>query len=225
MPSTVVHLAFAGLLAAALLGTTFDRRALAVVLALTAVPDLDSFVSLVSTAGHRTVLHTALLPIGLGLLLGYDLLGRETSWLRSRYGARGVRVAWVSILSLGVAGIGLDLFTGGINPLYPLHDQFYLFDGKVVLSSERGIVQTFVDLNPESGMPEPQGLGSSEDVHVSTGVDPNQGDEPANVDRVFPVVRAGWQALVLVAGTVVTSLRFVVSTDLPAADEAEGPDR
>jgi hypothetical protein len=225
MPSTVVHLAFGGLLAAALLGTAFDRRALAVVLAVTAVPDLDSFVSLVSTAGHRTVLHTMLVPIGLAFLLGYDLLVRDASWLRSRFGARGVRVAWVSILSLGVAGIGLDLFTGGINPLYPLHDQFYLLDGKVELSSKRGIVQTFVELNPERGTPEPQGLGSSAEVHVGTGVDPNQGEEPANVDRVFPIVRAGWQALLLIVGTVVTALRFVVSTDLPAAEDGEGADR
>ena len=32
MPSTVVHLAFSGMIAAALLGTAFDRRALAIVL-------------------------------------------------------------------------------------------------------------------------------------------------------------------------------------------------
>ena len=35
MPSTVVHLAFSGMIAAALLGTAFDRRALAIVLGVT----------------------------------------------------------------------------------------------------------------------------------------------------------------------------------------------
>ena len=63
MPSTLVHLAFGGMIAAALLGDVFDRRALLVVLAVTAAPDLDSFVALVSVTGHRTVLHTYVTPI------------------------------------------------------------------------------------------------------------------------------------------------------------------
>ena len=47
MPSTVVHLALAGLLAAGLLGEWFSRRSLAVVLVVTVLPDLDAFVGLV----------------------------------------------------------------------------------------------------------------------------------------------------------------------------------
>lgn len=208
MPSTVVHLAFAGMIAAALLGAAFDRRALLVVLAVTAIPDLDSFVALVAPVGHRTVLHNLFVPALLALGLWLDLR-REDSYLRSRWGARGVRVAWVSVLCLAVAGIGLDLFSvQGANALWPVVDQFYVIDGKLELSTQRGIVQTFVEL--ESGVPEPTALGNSSEMTVTTGVDPapTSGDEP--VDRVFPIARAGWQLLLLLVGTFVTAARFSV---------------
>ena len=55
MPSTLVHLAFGGMIAAALLGDVFDRRALLVVLVVTAAPDLDSFIALVSEIGRAHV--------------------------------------------------------------------------------------------------------------------------------------------------------------------------
>jgi hypothetical protein len=198
-------MAFAGLLAAALLGEEFDARATAVVLGVTVIPDLDAFVSLVSTVGHRTALHTLVLPGLVALALLADTRWRERSDLLERYGDRGLRVAWMSVLALAVAGIGLDLVTGGANPLWPIHDQFYRVSGKVELSTQRGLVQTFLDL--DGGSPSPQSLGSSEEVFVSTGVDPQPGSESKTVDRVFPVVRSGWQLLVLVVGTIVTAAK------------------
>jgi len=198
-------MAFAGLLAAALLGEEFDARAAAVVLAVTALPDLDAFVGLVSTVGHRTALHTLVFPALVALALLADTRWREDSALLGRYGDRGLRVAWTSVLALAVAGIGLDLVTGGANPLWPIHDQFYRVSGKVELSTQRGLVQTFVELG--DGTSGPQSLGSSEDVFVSTGVDPQQGEESKTVDRVFPVVRSGWQLLVLVVGTAITAAK------------------
>lgn len=209
MPSTVVHLAFAGMIAAALLGPAFGRRAMLVVLVVTALPDLDAFVALVSTAGHRTALHTFVVPAILAGAILVDTRLRDRSWLRWALDGNGVRVAWVSVLCLSVAGIGLDLVSaGGANPLWPLHDQLYVIDGKLELSSRRGIVQTFVDLSSDSGVPEPPSLGSSDDVTITTGVDPApaQNDEP--VDRIFPIARAGWQLLLLVVGTAVTAARF-----------------
>jgi membrane-bound metal-dependent hydrolase YbcI (DUF457 family) len=147
MASTVVHLAFAGLLAAALLGPYFDRRAVLVVFAATAFPDLDSFVALVSVAGHRTVFHTFLIPIGLGVLWGVDTRLRDRSFVRERWGQWGVAVGWMSIVAYAVAGIGLDFVGAGVNPLWPVHDQFYTMDGKVELSDQRGVVQTFIDFS------------------------------------------------------------------------------
>lgn len=212
MPSTVVHMAFAGMIGAALLGETFDRRSLLVVLAATIFADLDSFLSWATVVGHRAAFHTLLLPLTVAVLLAVDLYWRETSWVETRWGHRGVRIAWVTTFAYAASAIGLDLFSvGGVNPLWPLHDQFYFVNGKLELSSQRGIVQTFVDLGgEETSGPTTQARGSTQEVHVSTGVDPNRGAEPEDVDRVFPIVRSGWQLLLLLVGTTVTIARLYV---------------
>lgn len=216
MPSTIVHLAFAGAIAAALLGEAFDRRALLVVFAVTAFPDLDSFVALVSSVGHRTAFHTLVIPAALAIGLWVDTRRREASAVLARWGPRGVRIAWVSLVCYGAAGIGLDLFSvDGANPLWPLHDQFYEIDGRIELSSQRGLVQTFFESSPDGGPPAPTSLGSSAEHTVTTGVDPAPAPEGEPVDRVFPIVRAGWQLLLLVVGTVVTAARFVVPYHTP----------
>ncbi|PSP95660.1 hypothetical protein BRC91_01620 [Halobacteriales archaeon QS_4_62_28] len=217
-------MAFAGLIGAALLGTAFDRRSVLVLFGVVVFVDLDSFIGLVSVVGHRTVFHTLLIPLGAAAFVALDQYVGESSVLRRRYGRRGVRITWVTIVVYVASAIGLDLFSaGGANPLWPLHDQFYVIDGKVELSSQRGLVQTFVDLNSEqSGGQQTDGpttvaRGSSEEVNVSTGVDPDPDqnapdDEP--VDRVFPVARSGWQLLLLVVGTGVTVARFYVDQTL-----------
>lgn len=208
MPSTVVHVALAGLIGAALLGDAFDRKAMLVVLAATAFPDLDSFVPLVSTVGHRAALHTFVIPLLGGLLLYADVHWRSDSFVLGRWGPRGLRVAWVGLLCYAVAGIALDFTRGVVNPFWPLYDQYFLVDGTIELSSRRGIVQTFVDLG-SGGDASSDSVGSSSEVVLDTGVNPQQGpDEP--VDRVFPVVRDTWELVVLLAGTAVTAARFRV---------------
>ena len=216
MPSTLVHLAFGGMIAAALLGDAFDRRALLVVLAVTAAPDLDSFIALVSVAGHRTVLHTYVTPVVVSALLYADTRVRDRSFVRDRWGPRGVRIAWVSLVALVFAGIGLDFVDHGVNPLWPLHDQFYVLDGRFEVSDQRGIVQSYVDLSPDTEQTGPTSRGSSQEVNISTGVDPNPGGEGGGPDpdtvedpeRMFPIVRHGWQLAILVSGTVVTGARL-----------------
>ena len=210
MAGTVVHMAFAGLLAAALLGAAYDRRAVAVVVGVTALADLDSFIALVSPGSHRAVLHNFVLPAAAAVLLWADTSLRGDSLVRGRYGHYGVRVAWVAIVAYAVAAVGLDIVRGGVNPFYPLVDQFYVLDGKIELSDQRGVIQTFVEFQSESGgsVPAPQGLGSTADVSFSTGVDPDPSGTKADPERIFPVVRAGWELLVLVVGTVVTLARF-----------------
>lgn len=211
MPSTVVHMAFAGMIGAALLGTAFDRRALAVLLGVVIVADLDSFVALLWEPAHRTLFHTLFIPVVAGLAVALDLRRREDSWLRGRWGARGVRIAWVTVLVYAVAAIGLDLFSAdGANAFWPIHDQFYQVGGKIELSSQRGIVQTVIDLGGGGGG-DTEALGSTETHHVTTGIDTQRGPDPENPDRVFPIVRSGWQLLILVVGTAVTAGRAYVS--------------
>jgi hypothetical protein len=218
MPGTVVHMAFAGMLAAALLGTAYDRRALLVVVAVTAIPDLDSFIALVATAGHRTALHNVVVPGIAALVLWVDTARGDRSVVLDRFGHRGVRVAWVALFAYVAAGVGLDFVSGAVNPLYPIHDQFYTLDGKIELSDQRGIIQTFVETNPDSGgVPQPQNFGSSQEVNLSTGVDPDPDGTSTDPDpeRIFPIVRSGWQLLVLVVGTAVSIARLRISQDLP----------
>ena len=198
MTSTVVHLAFAGLIGAALLGEHFDRNSLAVVLIVVAFPDLDSFF-IFTDAGHRTVLHNIWIPVVTGVLLWGDLR-REESFVRGRWGAWGVRVAWVSVLCYLVAHLALDLADGSVNLFWPVYDQFYTLDGEIELSSERGIVQTFTD----GGLPLLEARGGTTERTITTGVDPGDGE----TDRVFPIVRNGWELVLLVGGTVVTAVRL-----------------
>jgi len=211
MPGTHVHLAFSGMLAATLLGGAFDRRALLVVCGVTAVPDLDAFIALFSVAGHRTVLHTLVVPVAGAVLLWIDTSVRERSVVRDRWGRRGVSVTWVALLAYVVSGIGLDFVAGGVNPLYPVVDQFYTLDGKIQLSDQRGIVQTFVEF--DGGLPAPEGLGSSQDVNISTGIDPAPSGGETDPERTFLIVNSGWELLLLVVGTAVTWARLRLPVD------------
>lgn len=225
MPSLVVHYAFVGLLAATLLGAAFDRRSLLVSLLVVTFPDVDAFIGLYWQAGHRAATTNLVIPTVMAAVLVADLYVREESSIRRRWGAYGVRVAWFCVVVYAVGHVVLDLITGGANLFWPLYDQFYQLSGHLELSSQRGIVQTFVELpEPSSasagtsggGGSTKQALGNSSQVQMSTGVDPNPGQtESANVDRVFPIARSGWELVVLVVGTLATATRLVVGHDLP----------
>jgi hypothetical protein len=237
MPSTVVHVALAGLVGAALLAEHFDGKAVAVVMAATALVDFDVFLGFWIDGAHRAAFHTLLGPLLGSLLLWWDLRYRDRSRLRSRWGARGVRVAWVSIVAVTFAGIGLDAFFNGVNLFYPVHDRFYAFSGKVFYSTEEGFVQTLVSVDIEnlldalvpdsgasagaegsSGGGAGDGAGgasngnsdpaaTTENTHYSTGIDPQKGAEEGNVERLFPIAYNGERALVALTGYSVVGMR------------------
>lgn len=218
MPSTVVHLALAGVIAGALLGDAFDRRSLLIVFAVVSFPDLDSFASLVSSVGHRAALHNVFVPLVVGVLLYVDLRRGDGSYVRRRWGDRGIRIAWVSLLCYVIVAIGLDLVAGAANPFWPVHDQYYHVDGRIELSSQHGLVQTVVDMGSDNGNGGTRGIGATSDLHLGTGIDPSEGPEPENVDRVFPVVRSGWQLVLLLTGSLATAMRFFVDQSVEAVD-------
>jgi len=205
MPSTVVNVAVGGLLAAALLGAAFDRRAVLAVLAAAAAPDLDAVAAVVVDGAHNALFHTALIPLAAGALLYYDTRVRGRSWLRGRYGWYGVRVAWVALLTYAVAGIGLDLFNvEAANPLYPLHDQFYSVVGHVDITDKRGFVQTVVEVNRGGDGP----LVRIGKARGATGEFVVPSPFTAGGDRLFVVVESGWQALLALTGGAVLAARF-----------------
>ncbi|WP_276258351.1 metal-dependent hydrolase [Haloglomus litoreum] len=231
MPSTVVHVAFGLLVAAAVLGPYFDRRALLVVAGAVVFVDLDTVTSLLLESTHRALFHTVLIPLFAATYLYAETRLGERSLLRERYGDRGVRVAWAAIAAVVVSGIGLDLTNpAGVNVLFPLHDQFYAFNGAVNVSTDAGFRQSFVDI--QTATPEPNtttdarpnvqvdvgGQGSTRDYHVGSGVNPDKGREPKDVRRVFPVVFRGWQLLLVVASVVGLTVRARLS---PGVDVAE----
>lgn len=215
MPSTVVHVALAGLIVAALLPERyFDRRAVAVALAMAVVPDLDVFLSPVIVGAHRSVGHTLLFPASLAVAAWLDRR-RERPLVGRLLGPGGGAVVGAGLVGMTLAAIGLDYAANGVNLLWPVHDQFYAANGKLVVSNQRGLVQTFVDLSPEPPGDGGGGGGgqkrTTQNTHYSTGVDPSRGDEPENVERLFPVVRSGWQLLVVATGTLVVGARLRLS--------------
>lgn len=203
MPSTLVHVAFGGFLAAGLLGTYFDRRSVLVVLAAAALPDLDSFLAIWLVGTHRALLHNLVLPALVAGALYVDFR-RPVSRIHERFGARGTRVAWVSLSAFVFAGVAPDLVTNGVNPLYPLLDRYVTLDGELLVSSTRGVVQTFVDLQPEGSTVG----GTTTDTFYYTGVDTAPGPDETDTERVFPLVNSGMEALVVVLSGFVLATRF-----------------
>jgi hypothetical protein len=220
MPSTLVHMALAGLFGAALLGPALDRRAVAALLGLCAFADLDAVLGLVVTGAHRAAFHTLLIPLGAAVLLALD--ARTDDRLRTRYGDQGVGLAWVGVVVYVFAVIGPDLVWNGVNVLYPVYDQFVAFSGEMRVSNQRGLIQTFVELSP----PEPAGggdgtggsvgaavdsvsRGNTSETQYATGVNPSPGEpDQGPVERTFPVARNGLDLLLIVSGTVVTGARL-----------------
>jgi len=210
MPPTLVNTAFGALLAAALLGSAFDRRSAAVVTLAAAVPDLDAVASLAVAGATNALLHSLFVPAAAAAAVAYDarIRPREASWLRRRHGPRGVRVAWVAVAAYLVAGIGLDLFSyEAVNLLYPVHDRFYAVVGWFILSTADGVILTYVDL--DAGILGLHSPGTTATHHVATWVNPTPGtDVPPGTERRLRLFREGWHAVAVAAAGVVAAARL-----------------
>lgn len=210
MPPTLVNAAFGALLAAALLGAAFDRRSAAVVTLAAAVPDLDAVASLAVAGATNAVLHTLFIPAAAAAAVHYDtrVRSQEASWLRRRYGPRGVRVAWVTVTAYLVAGIGLDLFSyEAVNLLYPVHDRFYAVVGWFILSTADGVILTYVDL--DAGILGLHSPGTTATHHVATWVNPTPGTAVTpGAERRLRLFREGWHAVAVAAAAVITAARL-----------------
>lgn len=216
MPSTVVHAGFALLLAAALLRDHYDRRALAALLVVVVVPEVDSFLGPIMPGAHRTVGHNLVFPAVGALLLYYDTRIRDGSLVRDRLSERWVAIAWVAVFVHVFAHIALDwTHLDGVNLLWPLRDEFLALDGEILLSTADGFVQTFVDvrIDPETGARSVDAgtTGSTETVHVNNPIQPR---DPADiteepVDRRFPVANGGWRLYLIGLGIFALAARRI----------------
>ena len=146
---------------------------------------------------------------------------RDGSVLRGRWGARGVRIAWVGLLVHTFAHVALDwTHLEGINLLWPAVDRFFALEGEMYLSTSEGFVQTFVDVgrDPETGrsvIDAGQG-GTRAETHVSNPAqpDPEPEPDPGPVDRRFPIAVRGWQLHVLLTGAFAVLARRLQSDRL-----------
>jgi hypothetical protein len=212
MPSTFIHAGFAVLLGAALLQDEYDRRAVAILLVLVILPDLDSFAGSLIVGAHRSLLHTLLIPFAVGLWLYYDTRVRERSWLRQRCGTRGLHLAWTAVCVHVFAAVLLDYtHLDGVGLFFPLSDAFYQLDGELGFAPDTGLVQTFVEIqtDPETGTTTTDvgKTGTREETHVPTPVQPSENvsvipdpETEQAVDRRFPVAVGGWQLYFVLLG-------------------------
>jgi len=225
MPSTLVHVAFGAIIVTALLRSSWGWKPVFLLLFVVAAADLDTFSGMFIDGGHRSVGHTLLLPAGAAALLLVDTRLRERlpyldheSWLARRYGPAGVEVAWVGVAAYLFAAIGLDFVMsgqfGGVNLLYPLHDQFYRLDGRAFYSTTDGFVQTFVEFTTEQtsdggtqNTVDAGQRGTSEEVHISNPVEPEDGKTQQVEERIFPLVAAGWELWMVVTGAFTLAAR------------------
>ena len=211
MPSSVVHVGFAMVCAVGLLGRFRSPHALAVVALVVLVPEADTLLGWVMPGAHRTVLHTLGTSVLAGGLLYWET-GRANSWLRTRWGPAGVRIAWVALFAHTFAHLALDwAHLDGINLLWPLVDQFLLLDGELAVSTSEGLVQTFVDVgvDPETGRSQLAAgqRGSTREVHVANPVQPTAEPVAGPVDRQFPIAWHGWQLYLLLTGLFVVAAK------------------
>lgn len=211
MPSTIVNLAAGVLLGVALLGAAFDQRSVAVVAAAAAAPDADALVDLFGIGAANATFHSVFIPLAAAALLYYDAAVRDRSWVFDRYGWYGVRVAWVAIAAYAVAGIAPDVFSAESAAfLYPFSDRYYTVTGGFLLSTQEGIVQTYVAF--DGRWIELETPGTIGTYHVDTWI------EPASEERRLGIVESGWQAVLVVTAVVAIPIKgFVERCDRATA--------
>ena len=224
MVSTLVHAGFALVVAAGLLGNAADRRVMGAILLVVVLPEADALLGPVYPGAHRTVGHTAVVPIAAALLLYYDTHVRERSWLRARLEDRWISMAWVALVVHLTAHVALDwTHLEGVNLFWPLRDAFTVLDGELTWSLADGFVQTFVDIriDPTTGQTQVESAvtGTRASVHVNNPVEP---DAPATlakaevIDRRFPVAGRGWRLYLLGLGLFTMAARQLQKA--PSAD-------
>lgn len=202
MPPTLVNVAVGVLVGVALLGAAFDRRSIAVVALAAAVPDLDALFALAEVGAPNATFHSIFIPLGAGAILYFDTEVRETSRLGERCGWYGIRVAWVALAAYAVAGIGLDAFSvESVAFLYPFSNRYYAVVGKFVLSTQDGVVQTYVAVGERWLLASP---GTTETHVVESWIASNGGE------RRIRLVESGHQAALVVIAIAAVPAKYLI---------------
>lgn len=219
MPSAVIHLGIAGLIAAALLSKHFDTRAVAVVWGVVLIPEIDVILGLWFDGAHRAYMHNIWIVVIPAVALWWDVRVRNRSFVRERWGDWGVRVSGVALVALLFGHILLDAFYNGVNLFWPIHDAFYDLDGELQYSTTDGFIQTFIDLSD----PDASVRGTTDDTHYRTGIDPAPPGETAE-ERTFFLLNNGSLAILALTGFLVTAYRLAEGYYLHDRNTSKGAD-
>lgn len=211
MVSTVVHVSVAILICCALLpDDVFSLKSLLIAVTPVALLDVDAFFFVVSEGLHRSLFHNILLPTVVIIIILYDSLLREDSYISKFLNPSHVAtVAAVSYISVMFAGIGLDFSDTGVNIFWPLHDQFYTLEGKLVISSSDGLVQTFVEEPVKNVFERTNDTRTTESFVYRTPANPNPGS-PDPAERIFPIARDGWRIVLIGISIVVVPVKLLI---------------
>lgn len=210
MPPTLFSVAVGALVGVALLGAAFDRRSLAVVVVAAAAPDVDALLGPLGIGAANATLHTVLVPLAAGSLLYYDTALRERSWLWTRYGWYGARVAWVAVAAYAVAGIGPDAFSAeSAALLYPLSGRYYAITGGLLYSTQDGLVQTYAAVG--EGWIELATPGTVDTHRVDTWIAPTASDsDSGGGERRLRLLESGWQAIVVLTAAAAVPAKALI---------------
>lgn len=211
MPPTLVSGALGVLIGVALLGPAFDRRALSVVVGAAVLPDLDAALSLVIHGATNAVLHSIFIPLGVAVVLYWDTVWRHESWLADRTGWYGVRVAWVAVAAYTFAGIGVDLFNvESVALFYPFSTRYFAIVGQFVISTQHGVIQTYVEVG--NGSLQVASPGTTETYHIATWINPTPSPGiPSGGPRRLRLIDRGWQLVVVIAAIATIPAKTIVA--------------
>lgn len=202
MPSTVIHLSLAFIIACVLIpNDRFTVRSLLVVSIPVIFLDTDAFFYVVEEGLHRALFHNIIIPTVIVLIFFYDMFIRDESYIGERFNNTTATILIAtSYTAVVIAGLSLDFADTGINLFWPIHDQFYTLEGKFVLSSEDGIVQTFSEFS--SG----ESASTTDSVVYNTPINPSS---PSESDRVYPIAYKSWQLVLMIASVVLVPMKII----------------
>lgn len=211
MVSTVVHVSVAVLICCALLpDDVFSLKSLMIAVTPVALLDVDAFFFIISEGLHRALFHNILIPTIVIALIIYDTVVRESSYISRFVDPRyASSIAIASYVSIIFAGIGLDFSDTGVNIFWPLYDQFYTLEGKLIISSDDGLVQTFIEEPFKDVFEKTNNTKTTDNFVYRTPANPNPGSsEPA--ERIFPIAYKGWRLVLIGLSIVVVPIKILI---------------
>jgi hypothetical protein len=90
-----------------------------------------------------------------------------------------------------------------------LSADYYAIVGKFVLSTQEGVIQTYVEFG--NSILSVRTVGTTESRHIASWVNPTAGTgNPSDAERVFRIVDSAWQLVVVIGAIAAIPAKFAV---------------